>query len=246
VTDLSSAAPAASALDEQLLGELRRCRRDGGTTPYRELDFETGRRYLRELVAEELGRGDEVRGWKVAHLPPGAPEFSLAAPVLSSAVDRLPVAPATARVEVELVGRVRATTPSGRPTELEWHLGLEVIGNHADDGRVSYGWACADWGLNVAAAVGGTVGAHPAPGEPIEILLSIGDEDAIGITGRALDPDVAFAALERDCAATVRPCHAGDLVWIGSLITPVALSGHTAITASALGADVTLSTVCGR
>ncbi len=226
-----------AVLDGDLLEALWTAWREGGTVAARALSHAVGRRHMAELQQRAAELGERIVGWKIAHLPISPDEkLACAAPVLSGALgtyrDAAPIRP---KLEVEHVARIEQIDANGRPTRVTWHVGLEVIDNHAEDGFVSPGWATADWGLNAAATCGDPCPA-PAPGTSATVEIVIADGEPLTFSGPVIDPDLAFDALARDAAAIARPCLPGDLVWTGSLIVPIELAGQPEVDALVHGA----------
>jgi 2-keto-4-pentenoate hydratase len=197
----------------ELLWEARAA---GTTVEPRELTLDEARATLAALTRRAVAEGEEVVGWKIARLPDRTGQDVLfAGPVFASSLgpaDRPLVAP---RFEVEHVARVEALDP----LRLSWHLGLEVVDNHAPDWRLDPAWALADWGVHGGAVLGQPC-APPLDGVPRAVELRIGAEhravEGAWRTGLGRMAEV----LERDAAALLQPLRPGDLVWSGSLLPP--------------------------
>ena len=199
-----------------LVDLLWRARAAGATVEPHELSLDEARATLAELTARAVADGEEVIGWKIARLPDRAGhDVVFAGPVFASSLgvaDRSLVSP---RVEVEHVARVE----SDDRRDLTWHLGLEVVDNHAPDWTLDPAWALADWAVHG----GGVLGPRcdpPMADEDRMVGLVVGDDRQTLEGAWRTGVDRMVEVLERECPALLRSWRPGDLVWSGSLLPP--------------------------
>jgi 2-keto-4-pentenoate hydratase len=163
-----------------------------------------------------VAEGEEVVGWKIARLPDRAgADVLFAGPVFASSLGPAHRALVAPRFEVEHVARLDALGP----LQLTWHLGLEVVDNHAPGWTLDPAWALADWAVH-GGAVLGPVSDPPLPDQPRKVELAIGAERRTVEGAWRTGVPRMVEVLERDCPALLRPWRPGDLVWSGSLLPP--------------------------
>lgn len=217
----------------ELADKLWDARVTGASVPAVELTLSEARSNLRELTRRSVSAGRTVVGWKIGRLSLEDDEdFFFAGPVFDG-FDRRSPALIRPMVEVEFVARLADRLPDGS-WPVTWHVGLEIADNHDPGWLVDPAWCVADWAVHAAAAVGDPC-REPQVGQPLDIRLALGDEEMSTSGQWRTGHSRMLAILERDCADLHRSCQAGDLVWAGSVIPPIAIATGVTVTCSVDG-----------